>query len=346
MARKSAAIIVVCLTTLLFVNIAQSKLVEKRDIEILKWNDFVEYLCKQGYDVQPSYICDAYTTTTTTTTTASTTTSKKAPIVDKDSESNEKPVTTTTTTTTTAEASTTKQPSASALERAHWCQFKNGSYLSLGQTFIYNQCSLCQCTTSRAIRCTNLQCMSTYCIDGTTPYVREGQCCQQCGYDNTSSACVVNGIKFPHGSLLRRTTDNIQCWCQMGTVECRKSSSFGLSTLDVWGDGTAVYVIVIIIIVLLLGGVLLCCSGAFCYYYYYNRNQQTINEAYAQYYSNAGWQPMSEDGQVIADEKQAEAQAEQTGEYPTGHSSEYIPPPYALYSGSYPNQEHQTEKSA
>jgi hypothetical protein len=61
---------------------------------------------------------------------------------------------------------------------------------------------------------------------------------------------------------------------------------------------------------------------------------------------NAGWQPMSEDGQVIEgtpEEKQAEAeQGQYEYEYPASNSEEYIPPPYALYNGSFVNE--QSEK--
>lgn len=137
------------------------------------------------------------------------------------------------------------------------------------------------------------------------------------------------------GSILRRTSDNVQCWCQLGSVECRKASNTLFSSLDYWGSGSAMYVIVIIICVVLIFGTLLCCSGALLFYYYYKRQQQTAQQSYAEYYNNAGWQPMSEEGQV-AEEKEAEAaQNPYETEYPTGNSEQFVPPPYAIYNGSY-----------
>lgn len=145
------------------------------------------------------------------------------------------------------------------------------------------------------------------------------------------------------GTVLKQTSSNIQCWCELGNVECRKAAASVLSGLDVWGEGTAVYVIVIIICALLLIGTLTCSAGACFFYHYYKRNQQSTQQAYDHYYNTAGWQPMGEDGVVIdqsAEEKKAEAvQAQYEGEYPTGGSEEYIPPPYALYNGTYLNEQ-------
>ena len=89
--------------------------------------------------------------------------------------------------------------SGSSLTRAHWCRFGNGTYLPLGYTYMQSTCSMCQCTTSRAIRCKPLQCMPTYCIDNTMPFRKSGQCCTQCGYEITTNSCLYNGISFPHG---------------------------------------------------------------------------------------------------------------------------------------------------
>jgi hypothetical protein len=134
-------------------------------------------------------LCSSYQTTTTTTTAASTSASSSA----------QPGVSTSATAQSTAAATATTTPSASALQRAHWCRFNNGSYLSLGQTFMYSACALCQCTQSKAILCTTLQCMTTYCIDNSQPATRPGQCCSQCAYDQAPTACVINGVSFPHG---------------------------------------------------------------------------------------------------------------------------------------------------
>lgn len=86
-------------------------------------------------------------------------------------------------------------------QRDRWCQFRNGTYLSLGYTFMHTECALCQCTQSREIRCTNLQCMPTYCVDNSTPSRKSGQCCPQCVYETKSTPCVINGVSFPHGKF-------------------------------------------------------------------------------------------------------------------------------------------------
>ena len=108
--------------------------------------------------------------------------------------------------------------------------------------------------------------------------------------------------------------------------------------MNVWGDGTAVYVVVIIVAIILLLGTCLCGATSVCFYYYYKRHQNT-QFSHDQYLNNAGWQPMGEDGQV-AEEKQAEADGVQYAEeYPAGTGEEYVPPPYALYNGVYLNEQ-------
>jgi hypothetical protein len=97
------------------------------------------------------------------------------------------------------ENTTLPDGSSTNLERAHWCRFNNGSYLSLGYIFTYSDCAVCQCTQSHAIRCVTLQCMPTFCIDGTTPLRRPNQCCSQCAYENGSSSCPYKGATYPHG---------------------------------------------------------------------------------------------------------------------------------------------------
>jgi hypothetical protein len=111
--------------------------------------------------------------------------------------------------------------------------------------------------------------------------------------------------------------------------------------LDLWGQGTAVYVIIVIICLFILFGTLLCGGCTLFSYYYYKRHQSV--QAYDQYMTNAGWQPMGDEEQVVdanAEEKKAEAdQGQFENEYPVGNSEEYIPPPYALYNGNYPTEQ-------
>jgi len=314
------------------------KVINKRDgihIQFMNWNDFINMMCQNP---DPAFVqfCNAFSTTTSApTTTTSSTTTNDGELPDDTSTTSSPDQTTT----TIDDTSTTT--SASPLERAHWCSFNNGTYIPLGYTFMYTECTLCQCLQSHAIRCTVLQCMPTYCIDGSTPSPRPGQCCAQCAYENTSTACVVNGISFPHGTILRQTGDDVQCWCQLGGIECRKAAVSLFSSMDLWGEGSAIYVIIVIICVMFLIGTLLCCGCTLLFYYYYQRNQQSVQQVYEQYYNNAGWQPMPDEGQVVdgnVEQKQAEAEQNPTVfEYPTGNSEQYIPPPYAVYNNSYVN---------
>jgi len=311
---------------------SESKVVKKRaTFEIMTIDQFLQSLCTNSFFSQYWYGCPSNSTTTVATSTQSSATAAGSTtdiIIGGQS-----------TTTSFVLPTTTTTPSASALQRAHWCGFSNGSYIPLGYTFMYTTCAMCQCTQSHAIRCTNLQCVAAYCIDGSTPSAKPGQCCQQCAYEQTSTPCVYGGVTFPHGTVIQITGDSVECWCQLGTIECRKGSASAVGALDIWGPGTAVYFIVLIVCVILIIGTLLCCAGAvFFYYYYYQRNQQTIDP----YWNNAGWQPMNEEEQVgdaTAEEKQAEAEQSQFAEYPTETSPEYIPPPYALYNGAYASEQ-------
>lgn len=136
------------------------------------------------------------------------------------------------------------------------------------------------------------------------------------------------------------------CWCQWGGIECRKSSASLMSGLNLFGEGSAIYVIIIVIGVILLVGTLLCGACALLFYYYYSqRQQQAGQQAYNEYWNQTGWQPMGEDEQVVdADAAAKKAEAEQgqaAGAYPTGSSEEYIPPPYVLSSGSYTAEKHE-----
>ena len=131
----------------------------------------------------------------------------------------------------------------------------------------------------------------------------------------------------------------------MGTIECRKVT--GGTVSDVWGDGMGVYLIVIIMCMLLLFGTLTCAGCSVYFYYYYRKHNQEVNQEYhEQYWNHAGWQPMDGDGQVMenpSEEKKVEAeqQQQQQQEYPMGNDVEFVPPPYAIYNGSY-----STEKAA
>jgi hypothetical protein len=343
MAKLLAAIIVAVFMVLILGVGGEAVVREKRQVQItyeqITWDQFLQLICQNNPFASMMSICSTYTSTTTTSTSI-------AINMTTDYEYTS-PQSSTTSSASELETTTTTE-SASALQRAHWCKFTNGTYIPLGYTFMRTECSLCQCTQSHAIGCTTLQCMPTYCIDNSAPSVREGQCCSQCAYDQTSTACIINGITFPDGTILKTTSDGTICWCELGNIECRKYSASLFSSLDIWGPGTAVYVIIIVICVMLIIGTLLCSAGAICFYYFYKRNQKTVQQAYEQYYNSAGWQPMGDEGVAVdgnGEEKKVEAEQNPfDNEYPAGYSEEYVSPPYALYNGSYINEQNEKDE--
>ena len=124
----------------------------------------------------------------------------------------------------------------------------------------------------------------------------------------------------------------MQCWCQLGNIECRNY----IGTLfDSLMDGTAVYIIVIILSIVLIFGCLLCCSCTLGFYYYYQRNQQVFQEAYEQYATTAGWEPMEDESETavdpVAEEKRIEAEKSQLD----SRLVDVVPPPYAIHNDSY-----------
>ena len=201
----------IVLSVLLAITIASNadpKVIKKRDqFPSFTTPDFYSLFCKNNPFASQFAVCsttvpptaststpktstpEVGTTTTMSTTTVSSTTSD-----DFEYESS---------TSTPFQLETSAAPDANSsstvLERAHWCRFNNGSYISLGYTFMYSACAICQCTQSRAIRCTTLQCMPSFCIDNSTPTRRPDQCCSQCAYENGSSSCTYRGVTFPHG---------------------------------------------------------------------------------------------------------------------------------------------------
>lgn len=124
----------------------------------------------------------------------------------------------------------------------------------------------------------------------------------------------------------------MQCWCQLGNVECRNYMG---TLMDSLMDASAVYIIVIVLAIVLIFGFLLCCGCSLGFYYYYQRNQQVFQEAYEQYTNSSGWEPMEEEGDSavdpVAEEKRMEAEKAQFD----SHIIDNIPPPYAVHNSSY-----------
>lgn len=217
-----------------------------------------------------------------------------------------------------------------------WCRLANGTYLALGYSFLNTACSICQCARSRAIPCQPLQCMPTYCVDNSMPVRRTGQCCTQCRYEPTAETCSYNNFSFPHGAIITAVQDKMQCWCQLGNIECRNYMGTLMEGLM---DGSAVYIIVIVIVVVLLFGCLLCISCTVGFYYYYKRNQQVFQEAYDQYVNTAGWQPMEEEAEGVVDPTAEEKQLEAEKNGFESPITDVVPPPYGVYNGSYVSEE-------
>lgn len=175
-----------------------------------------------------------------------------------------------------------------------WCQFNNGTKIPFGFTFLHTACTICECTKSRKIRCSLLQCLPAYCIDDTMPTRLEGQCCAQCKYEQPGSSCNYKNLSFPHGVVLRSVERKMQCWCQMGHIECRNYLGTIFDGLNILADGTIIYMIVIIFGAFLVIGLLTCCACTLFIYNFYQKNQGELQNAYDQYVNEAGWQPVDE----------------------------------------------------
>jgi hypothetical protein len=356
MARLFVPIIVATLMIVFVTAGGEKKAIKKRDgFHITSNADVFQWICQVSGNGYTFCTANAATSTKTTPTTTTTTTDRDQP--DRVTPSTTQPSTTT-------ESSSTEQPSTtsvdssasssmpSALELAHWCQYAaNGSWLPFNYTFIHLPCVMCHCAANHDITCNEFQCMDLHCIDGTVPRNITGQCCPQCAYETVSTSCRMNGLTFPQGARVTTVESDVECWCQSGSIECRKIPTSPTTTASTvkptpavivytsdsyLPSGMTAYVVVIVICLVLMLGTLLCCGCALAYYYYYQNQQQNMQQAYEQYYNNAGWQPMGADG-VTAEDKQAEAaqQADAAAVYPPGQSPQYIPPPYAVFNGPY-----------
>jgi len=262
-------------------------------------------------------------------------------------------------TTPTTEASEIESSSAagSPLQTALWCRFPNGSYIPLGYTYQQSTCVQCQCLQNRLIRCIYSTCMVTYCIDGSTPTRYAGQCCTQCPGTPPAKSCTYQNVSYQAGTVIKQQQNVMQCYCQDGEIECRQYQANVFDDLNLFGDGTYIYVIVIIVAMLLIFGTLMCCGCTVFFYYYYQRHSQAILANYQQYWNSgaAGWQPMSDEQQAeeggVSEEKQVEAERgqfeteaylNQGGSTSAGEHMQQqatYPPPYALYNGSYKSEE-------
>jgi hypothetical protein len=194
--------VVMLMAVILSVNgYQQAQQTETISVQVMSGNNFYQWLCQQYVSLQTWSICQNYTATTTAATSTMAMTSQAAVQTNSQSTTSTPFMLETTTTGTTGANVVSTTTSATPLQTAHWCRFNNGSYLSLGATYMNTVCDICQCTQSRAIRCVTLVCKTTYCIDDSTPSTKAGQCCSQCAYENNTNTCVVSGITYPQGQF-------------------------------------------------------------------------------------------------------------------------------------------------
>jgi len=154
-------------------------------------------------------------------------------------------------------------------------------------------------------------------------------------------------ISFLSIGVVMKTVDrDMQCWCQLGNIECRNYIGSLFGSLDMLADEKAIVIIVAVLGVVLLFGTLLCCSCTLFIYYYYKRYQHTFQQVYDQYTAPVGWQPMSEEeGEEenltvdSAEEKRLEAEKYQ----PSNSSNGLVPPPYGVYNDSYVSEGQQKQ---
>jgi hypothetical protein len=223
---------------------------------------------------------------------------------------------------------------STALERAHWCRFSNGTYTPLGFTYRRGLCSMCRCLKSHAILCQVIECMATYCLDNKMPIRKIDQCCTQCSTDVAKrDSCDYNGISYPHGAVMKVIEGKMQCWCQLGDIECRKYIGSLFEGFSALTDGTTISIIILVVFISLFFGLLMCCGCTVFLYSYVQQNQQLIEQAYNEYAGTGGWQPITdEESYAVDNEKGYVVDEKYPYEYPSDDS---VPPPYAIYDNSY-----------
>jgi hypothetical protein len=183
MAKLSAAILVAVFMVALGVN-GEVKARNKRDtIQIVSNVNVLDWLCQNN----PWGLYFSWCSTTTASPQTSTVPNSGSASSSASS--------------TSAPASTSSTTPPTPLQSATWCQFSNGTFLTLGQTFMQMACLMCQCAQSHNIACTTLPCMPTSCIDGSTPTVQPGACCATCAYETQAASCTQGGITFPQGTF-------------------------------------------------------------------------------------------------------------------------------------------------
>ena len=130
---------------------------------------------------------------------------------------------------------------------------------------------------------------------------------------------------------MKSVESKMQCWCQLGNIECRSYMGSLFDGLDLMSDSAALYIVAIVILIVITFGLLMCCGCTVLFYHYYQRYQGTFQQTYDQYLNSAGWQPMDEEEQYDVDSSAADKQMEaEKGPYTSDHN-EMIPPPYSVF---------------
>ena len=121
----------------------------------------------------------------------------------------------------------------------------------------------------------------------------------------------------------------MQCWCQLGNIECRHYMGTFLENLYLFADSKIIYMVVTVISVAFIFGLVLCCGLTLSFYYYYYNHQDVFQDVFDQYFNSGGWQTVEEEVAVDinAEEKRLEAEESQVLN-PTVDS---VPPPYTTY---------------
>jgi hypothetical protein len=140
---------------------------------------------------------------------------------------------------------------------------------------------------------------------------------------------------------LKREENKMQCWCQLGNIECRTDMGSLFQGMNFWSDPTAIYIIVAVLCIVLFFGLLLCCGCTLFTYYYYQRHQHTFQQAYDQYINSAGWQPVGEEEQQVVDDSAEEKRIEAEQNQFASPIHDNVPPPYAINNYSYVSGEAQ-----
>jgi len=95
------------------------------------------------------------------------------------------------------------------------------------------------------------------------------------------------------------------------------------------------YMIIIMLFMFFFFGLLVCCGCTVLIYHYYQRNQQTFDEAYDQYINSAGWQPMEDEEEVVADSTAEEKRLEAERNQFYNNDQNVVPPSYDAYNITY-----------